>query len=125
MFTLDVDMPEVKVAMFAHGRGVIANIEIWHKRIGHVNIQRLKSMQTKNIVAGLPKFRVEGMQKVCEACQMGKQARHAFPKNAKVSRRPLEVIHSDVWTTKAASIGGCHYYVTFIDDYTRKVWIYF
>ena len=65
------------------------------------------------------------MQKVCEACQMGKQARHAFPRNAKVSNRTFEVIHSDVWTTKVASLGGCHYYVSFIDDHTRKVWVYF
>ena len=124
MFTLDADIPEVQAAMFAHRRGVIADIEIWHKRIGHVNIQRLKSMQTESIVAGLPKFRVNGMQKVCEACQMGKQARYAFPRNAEVSNRALEVIHSDVWTTKAASLGGCHYYVSFIDDHTRKVWVY-
>ena len=37
MFTLDVDIPEVQAAMFVHGRGVITDIEIWHKRIGHVN----------------------------------------------------------------------------------------
>ena len=57
--------------MFAHGRGVIANIEIWHKCIGHMNIERLKFMQIHTIVVGLPKFRVDGMQKLCEACQMG------------------------------------------------------
>ena len=56
MFSLDVDMLVVEVAMFAHGRGVIVDIEIWHKCIGHMNIQRLKSMQTQSIVAGLPKF---------------------------------------------------------------------
>ena len=28
MFTLDVDIPKVQAATFAHGRGVIANIEI-------------------------------------------------------------------------------------------------
>jgi hypothetical protein len=27
----------------------------------------------------------------------------------------------DVWTTKTESIGGCRYYVSFIDDHTRKV----
>ena len=37
----------------------------------------------------------------------------------------LEMNHSDVWTTKAASVGGCDYYVNFIDDHTRKVWVYF
>ena len=35
------------------------------------------------------------------------------------------MIHSDVWATKATSLGGCKYYVSFIDDQTRKVWVYF
>jgi hypothetical protein len=30
-----------------------------------------------------------------------------------------------VWTTTIKSIGGCKYYVSFIDDHTRKVWVYF
>ena len=30
-----------------------------------------------------------------------------------------------MWTTKATSIGGYHYFVTFINDYIRKVWVYF
>ena len=48
MFTLDVSMPEVKAALFAQGAGVVADVvDIWHKRIGHVNEQRLQSMQSK------------------------------------------------------------------------------
>ena len=61
------------------------------------------------------------MHKICEACQFGKQARKPFPGHVQDNKKPLELIHSDVWTTKAASIGGCHYFVTFIDDYSRKV----
>jgi hypothetical protein len=30
-----------------------------------------------------------------------------------------------VWTTKTKPIGGCRYYVSFIDDHTRKAWVYF
>jgi uncharacterized protein YigE (DUF2233 family) len=33
--------------------------------------------------------------------------------------------HSDMWTTKTESIGGCRYCMSFIDDHTRKVWVYF
>jgi len=66
------------------------------------------------------------MLEVCEACQLGKQARHPFPtETTHVSSKPLEMIHLDVWTTKTESIGGCKYYVSFINDYTRKVWVYF
>jgi transposase InsO family protein len=84
-------------------------------------------MEKQNLVGGLPKFGAEEvMSKVCEACQLGKQARHPFPtQTTHVSSKPLEMIHSDVWTTKTESIGGCKYYVSFIDDHTRKVWVYF
>ncbi len=55
-----------------------------------------------------------------------KQAKHPFlVQTTHVSSKPLEMIHSDVWTTKTESIGGCKYYVNFIDDHTRKVWVYF
>ncbi len=37
----------------------------------------------------------------------------------------MEMIHSNVWTMKTESIRGCKYYVSFIDDHTRKVWVYF
>ena len=82
-------------------------------------------MQAQNIVAGLPKFKVAEMHKVCEASQFGKQARKPFLRHVQESEKPLELIHSDVWTTKATSIAGYHYFVTFIDDYNRKVWVYF
>ena len=112
--------------MFAQGTGVVADIELWHKRIGHVNVQRLKSMQNQNIVIGIPKFKVDGMQGVCEACQLGKQSRAVFPHDQHVSKEVLDVVHTDVWgPTKTTSMGGCRFYVMFIDDHTRKVWVYF
>jgi transposase InsO family protein len=112
--------------LFTHGKGA-GDIGILHKRVGHVNLQRLKLMEKQNVVGGLPKFGTEEvMSEVCEACQLGKQARHPFPiQTTHVSSKPLEMIHSYVWTTKTESIRGCKYYVSFIDDHTRKVWVYF
>jgi hypothetical protein len=54
MFTLDVSMPQVEIAMFAQCARVVADMDIWHKRINHVNEQRLKSMQNSEIVTSLP-----------------------------------------------------------------------
>ena len=70
-------------------------------------------------MTGLPKFKVDGMHKVCEACQLGKQTKNVFPHEKSICKKPLEVVHSDVWGR------GCRYYVSFIDDHTRKVWVYF
>ena len=37
----------------------------------------------------------------------------------------LELVHIDVWgPAQVSSLGFSHYYVTFIDDATRKTWIY-
>ncbi len=47
MFTLDVNMLEVNSMLFTHGK-ITRDIGIWHKRVGHVNLQRLKL--TKNII---------------------------------------------------------------------------
>jgi len=54
MFTLDVNMPQLNSMLITHGKGV-ADIEIWHKRISHVNLQRVKLMEKQNLVGGLPK----------------------------------------------------------------------
>ncbi|MCO5563260.1 hypothetical protein L7F22_016897 [Adiantum nelumboides] len=126
MFTLNVNMPEMNAAMFAQGTSVVVDVEIWHKRISHANVQRLKLMQNKELVTSLPQFRVFEMQQVCAACQLGKQAKGFFPQERHVNKNLLEVIHSDVWgPAKNTSMGGCRIYVTFIDDCSRKVWIYF
>jgi hypothetical protein len=84
-------------------------------------------VEKQNLVEGLPKFGIENvMSEVCEARQLRKQTRHPFlVQKIHVSSKPLEMIQSDVWTTKTESIGGCKYYVSFTDDHTRKVWIYF
>jgi hypothetical protein len=68
-------------------------------------------MEKKNLVEGLPKFGIEEvMLKVYETCQLGKQARHQFLiQTTHVNSKPLEMIHSDVWTMKIESIGGCRY----------------
>ena len=79
MFTLDVNVPEMNAVMFAQGTCVVADVEICHKCIGHVNVQRLKAMQSKELVTGLPVFKVAELQKICEACRFGKQAKGAFP----------------------------------------------
>ena len=72
MFTLNVKTPAGSNMLYTQKNAVITDIDIWHKRIGHVNVQRLKTMQSQNVVAGLPNFQISGMQKVCEACQLGK-----------------------------------------------------
>ena len=45
MFILDSH--EMKSAMFAKGTKANSDIELWHKRIYHINLNKLKAMQSK------------------------------------------------------------------------------
>ena len=45
MFILD--MNDVDTAMFAKGQKVESDIDLWHKRIGHVNYQRFQDLHSK------------------------------------------------------------------------------
>lgn len=42
------------------------------------------------------------------------------------SKEILEYIHSDLWGPAPVKCqGGCSYFVTFINDYSMKVWLHF
>jgi len=62
---------------------------------------------------------------LCEACILGKHSRKNFPCSISKSAKTLELIHSDIWgPSQVNSNGGNRYFITFIDDYSRKVWVY-
>lgn len=55
-----------------------------------------------------------------------KQHRIAFfNKNGRRTTKPLEIVHSDVCSSmRTTSIGNARYTMTFIDDFSRKAWLY-
>ena len=58
--------------------------------------------------------------------RIGKEHQETFSKSDKKTKGTLELIHSDVCGhMPSISLSGYEYYVTFIDDYSRKTWIYF
>lgn len=64
--------------------------------------------------------------KSCEICPMGKQARLPFPTSTSRSKNILDLVHADVCgNMEGVSIGGARYFLTFIDDFSRKIFIYF
>ncbi|CAJ2647569.1 unnamed protein product [Trifolium pratense] len=97
---------------------------LWHYRMGHLNFKDLTVMQRQNMVTGLPK--IEMPEEMCEDCIQSKQHRHSFSKDAlSKTKSVLEVVYSDVCgPMQVDSIGGNKYFVSFIDDFSRKMWTY-
>ncbi|GAA0173869.1 hypothetical protein LIER_41612 [Lithospermum erythrorhizon] len=76
------------------------------------------------MVYGLPE--INEPNQLCEACVKGKQHRQNFPIGKLwKARRPLEIVHTDIaGPFDITSFGGNRYYITFIDDFSRKSRVY-
>jgi len=50
---------------------------LWHFRYDHLNFGRLKTIQHKDMVTGLPKIHIPSQ--ICEECVVSKQHHSQFP----------------------------------------------
>jgi transposase InsO family protein len=63
---------------------------------------------------------------VCKGCTLGKNTKGPYPSSDNRSKRILDLVHSDACRPmKVSSLSVFLYYVTFIDDFSWKTWIYF
>ena len=98
---------------------------MWHFRFGHLHFDGLMELVKKGMVHGLPSM--EFKSKLCEECILGKQSRTSFPRNAKYqAKEQLGLIHTDVCgPITPESFSGKRYFISFVDDFSRKTWVYF
>ena len=82
----------------------------------------MKMLVAKGALEGLKSVDMD----LCESCVMGKQKRVSFTKTPREPKKVrLEIVHTDVWVPSLVlSLGGSRFYVTYIDDFSRKVWVY-
>lgn len=115
-----LDTSNVKTAL------VSAQMNVWHKRLGHLSPTTISEMNTRNVVRGLHLAKENSNLTHCEGCELGKAHRTTIPKvSHSKSKKLLELVHSDVnGPMEEASLGGSKYFVTFIDDYSKWTVMY-
>uniref|UniRef100_A0A803PXS9 Integrase catalytic domain-containing protein n=1 Tax=Cannabis sativa TaxID=3483 RepID=A0A803PXS9_CANSA len=91
---------------------------VWHCRLGHPSKQVLQ----KNLSTVCPNFKYNNVE-FCDSCQYGKLHQFAFKPVANKTTTPFQIVHSDVWGPHV-SLDGYKYYISFLDDFTRYVWIF-
>ena len=105
---------------------VCSKEDVWHRRYGHLSFGSLKQLAVDGMVDGFD-FDASGKTSFCESCVEGKHHRSPFPTGGCMRvKEPLELVHTDVCgKMNSTSLGGAQYFMTFIDDKTRYVWVYF
>ncbi|KAL0311158.1 UNVERIFIED_CONTAM: Retrovirus-related Pol polyprotein from transposon RE2 [Sesamum angustifolium] len=87
----------------------------WHCCLGHPSLPTLQKV--------LP---IKSSRLACESCELGKHHRASFPPRVdKCSSSPFTLVHCDIWgPCRFESISGFRYFITFVDDYSRMIWVY-
>lgn len=93
---------------------------IWHRKLGYVNMKQIAKISSKKLVRGLPKLSYQKFE-LCTPCVLGKQVRSSFkPINQVSTNRVLQLLHVDLFgPTRTQSIGGKKYCLVIVDDYSR------
>ncbi|KAH9703677.1 hypothetical protein KPL70_011177 [Citrus sinensis] len=119
VFILDGDVVNGKARMSV--ADTIDKIKIWHLRLGHIGERGLKELEKQGVLVN----EKLGNLDFCEDCVLGKATRSSFKRSVHKSKDKLEYVHSDLWgPAQQISLGGNSYFLSFIDDYSRKVWVY-
>ncbi|KAK2998642.1 hypothetical protein RJ639_023717 [Escallonia herrerae] len=93
------------------------NSELWHKRLGHLSEGGMLELHKRKLLQGVKSCKLD----FCKFCVFGKQKRVSFKAASHTSKGVLDYVHSDVWgPIRHISNGGARYFVTFIDDFSRK-----
>ena len=81
-------------------------------------------MKTWSHLGYVPGFNFLDMS-MCEHCLYGKQTLSPHKGSSSHKSEPLQLVHSDVCgPMPVLSKGGGMYFVTFIDDFSKKLWAY-
>lgn len=96
----------------------------WHCRYGHINFGSLREMKREHLVSGLEVEVPSDMK--CAVCMTSKCVQRPFGNAEHRAKEIGEIIHTDLCgPMKMQSFGGARYLLTFIDDKSRYVFVYF
>ena len=91
---------------------------LWHQRLGHISIERMKKLVNDGVLSTLDFADFE----TCVNCIKGKKTNKS-KRGAKMSTNLLEIIHIDICCPDM-NANGPKYFITFIDDYSRYMYLY-
>ena len=97
------------------------SVSLWHRRLGHMSKSRMQDLSCFGYILGLDFSNFS----MCEHYLCGKQAMNSHSSISKKRSELLQLVHSHVCgPMPTVSMGGASYFVTFIDDFSQKVWAY-
>ncbi|CAI7845564.1 unnamed protein product, partial [Closterium sp. NIES-53] len=101
---------------------------LWHHRLGHPSLPRLRSMHSRVLVFGLPRSLPSlppSPAPPCIPCVEGRQRATPHSSSFPQTEAPLQTLHLDVWgLARVRGQGHERYFLLVVDDYTRYTTVF-
>ncbi|CAI7841572.1 unnamed protein product, partial [Closterium sp. NIES-53] len=138
LYTLATEPPQVAASAQVSASGQVAppcscrllshKTLLWHHRLGHPSLPRLRGMQSRLLVSCLPRFLPPispSPAPPCLPCVEGRQRAASHPSSFPLSTAPPQTLHMDVWGPARVSGQGCElYFLLVVDDNTRYTTVF-
>ncbi|CAI7878019.1 unnamed protein product, partial [Closterium sp. NIES-54] len=101
---------------------------LWHHRLGHPSLPRLRGMASRAIVSGLPRSLPPlppGPAPTCVPCVEGRQRAAPHSSSFPPTEAPLQTLHMGVWgPARVRGQGHERYFLLVVDDYSRYTTVF-
>ncbi|CAI7932097.1 unnamed protein product [Closterium sp. NIES-54] len=101
---------------------------LWHHRLGHPSLPRLRGMASRALVSGLPRSLPPlplGPAPTCVPCVEGRQRAAPHSSSFPPTEAPLQTLHMDVWgPARVRGQGHERYFLLVVDDYSRYTTVF-
>ncbi|CAI5948880.1 unnamed protein product [Closterium sp. NIES-65] len=101
---------------------------LWHHRLGHPSLPRLRGMASRVLVSGLPQSLPplpSGPGPPCVPCVEGRLRAAPHSSQFPPTEAPLQTLHMDVWgPAPVRGQGHERYFLLVVDDYSRYTTVF-
>ncbi|CAI7914000.1 unnamed protein product [Closterium sp. NIES-54] len=136
LYTLTTESPQVAASASASGqlsapcscRSLSHQTVLWHHRLAHPSVQRLRGMHSRYLVSGLPRVLPPlppSPAPPCLPCVEGRQRAVPHSSSFPPTEAPLQTLHLDVWgPARVRGQGHERYFLLVVNDYTRYTTVF-
>jgi len=110
----DLYLTHAKIIKDVHVVESAEKVELWHKRLCHMSEKDMVKLCKSNVLSDMSNPHL----KKCDHCFVEKKNKVSFEVH-------FDLVHCHLCgAMKTRTIGGSAYFLSFVDDHSRKTWVY-